>query len=196
MKRARLASCRAMAWAAVAGLGLLSGCQSMDPCGCRPGLLSRFGCCSRSAGAIYSGPSAPPMAEPMTNGMPFVGEPPMMGPGCCDGGAPSAVPGESLYSGPILGGDDFHGPALPPWGQMGAPNGLPPNGLPSNGLPSNGLPPNGLPPGSGGPFPGSPPSTLPAPMPEANGQLPLTPVPNGNGLAQPTPANPSARRRW
>jgi hypothetical protein len=54
------------------------------------------------------------------------------------------------------------------------------------------IPPGpGLPPGA---TPAPPPGMLPAPAP-VNGQMPLTPVPNGagNGYAQPSPATPSSR---
>ena len=100
MKRVRLAACGAMAWAALAGL--LSGCMSSDPCG-RPGLLGRIGCRHRCCEMTYSGPMAAP-AMPVSMG-PVMSRAPFTGvPDCCDGGAlpPSAVPGESLYSGPIL----------------------------------------------------------------------------------------------
>ena len=181
MKRVRLATCGALAWAALAGLGLVSGCQSMDPCGCRPSLLSRFGCCRGRSDVIYQGtPAMPVSTAPLMGDVPFTGELPFTSPGCCDGSAlpPSAMPGESLYSGPILGGEDFHGPMLPPSGRMGAPI-MMPNGP---------LPP-------GGPGNGPPPATLPSPLPESN-QFQLTPVPNGGGYAQPIPARPSSRKPW
>jgi hypothetical protein len=121
MKRVRQATCGALAWATVAGLGLLSGCSSMDPC-CRPGLFDRLGCRSRTMGTMG------PIYEAPTSGVPFTGEFPMGMSDCCNGGMPpSAMPGESLYSGPILGDDYFHGPSLPPSGKMGAPF-MPPSG--------------------------------------------------------------------
>ena len=59
MKRLRLAT-----WAAVAGLGLVSGCQGTNSCGCRScgcereGLMSRLGLRPRDNGTvIYGGPA-------------------------------------------------------------------------------------------------------------------------------------------
>lgn len=182
MKRVRLASCGAMA----ALTALLSGCMSSDPCG-RPSFFSRFGCRPRCCSEMtYQAPTMTPVsAAPLMSGIPFTGVPSM--PSCCNGGdlPPSAMPGESWYSGPILtspgpmldgGHDAFPGPLLGP-GKMGAPIMMPHNGSP---------------PMQGGPVP--PPQMLPAPLPDSGGVLPLTPVPNG-GFAQPTPANPSSRRR-
>src|SRR5262245_48572831 len=87
MKRMRLA-----AWAALASLGLLSGCQSSDPCGCRPSLLSRLGlrCHSRAT-------EAPVSSMPITT----------LAPDCCEGpilgnAVPYGIPSPGINGGPFL----------------------------------------------------------------------------------------------
>ncbi len=142
MTRLRLAS-----WAALAGLGFLSGCQSCgtsscDPCG-RPGLFNG-GLMSRLRG---HGNGTTVIQDGSGYGMPIDATPVS---GLPNGGCSSCANG---------------GPMLPPYDGTQLP-----------------------PPGSA-PFPGSPPTTLPAPSP----MPPLAPVPSGNGLATPTPANPSSR---
>jgi hypothetical protein len=157
-----------MAWAAVAGLGLLSGCHTSDPC--RPSLMSRMGCCKgRCTPTCTQGTTtiaAPVVSMPMMGGgIPFTGESSfgLADPGsCCNGGGgvgfggfdggggpilpPSAVPGESLYTSPMLSapvhGNGYpHGPALgggqlPPGMTFGAPIYLPPGApLPQGAVP-------------------------------------------------------------
>jgi hypothetical protein len=143
MKRIRLAT-----WSAVAGLGLLAGCQtcSNDCCNtscCGGGLLSRLGLRPRTSGAVmYDGP---------VGGMPsgYGGGAPYMGGDC-----PCSTTGAS----PLLDGPS---PFMP----------IPGGGMPPYGMPPNGMPPNmtTLPP----PMPGATPPLAPVP----NGSAPATPAP-------------------
>lgn len=149
-------------WAALAGLGLLSGCRSTNPCDpCEDrGFFSRI-CGGRRNGVFHGPVSATPVSSMS------------LGSDCCDG--------------PILGDPPFGGPGMSvlPGPSFDGGMGLPP----ITTMPSMAAPPiTGLP---AGPFP--PMTTLPTPTPGL--APPLAPVPNGNGLATPTPAGPSTMSR-
>jgi hypothetical protein len=162
MIRLRLAS-----WAALAGLGLVAGCQSPSTC-CNPcntgcglfqgGLINRM---RPRCDTCCPGPAlgSPVEGVPVSNGFP-VGE--GGAPGCptFNGGGPPLPTGDVPFA-PGVPVIPEHGPGLPP----GATPLPPPGSVPSGALP------------------------LPAPL---SGQPPLQPVPNGT-YAQPTPATPSSR---
>lgn len=173
-----------LAWAALAGLGLLSGCMSYDPC-CRPSLMQRIGSrmrcgCACATPCCTTAQAIPVSAMPVTSELPLT-------PGCpsCGGGGPilppvtpgftggpDFVPGSILpEGGPVLPYSDMSsGPIVMP----GGPTQAPPLAPPLNGAPA--------------------PSTLPTPTPIPGSPPQLTPVPNG-GLAPRTPAPPTSRRR-
>jgi hypothetical protein len=168
MTRLRLAS-----WAALAGLGLVAGCQSPDPCssGCglfNGGLMSRLGMRPRCCEGV-----------PVSSGFP-VADAGLGGTCPCPSNGGPALPSSDI-SFPTEG---FPGPAFP-----GA-NNLPPG--------ATNVPPGttNVPPGATNVPPaainGTPGGILPVPTP-VPGQPPLAPVPSGNGFAQPSPATPSSR---
>jgi hypothetical protein len=146
MNRLRLAT-----WTAVAGLGLIAGCQSCptDCCNtcCSGGLLSRLGLrrTSISGSVIYDGP-----AGGISAGSPVI--PPAMGGDCpCSLGGAGPILGSPA---PYMGGSapfmTIPGSAVPPMNTF-----VPP---------MNTLPP---------PMPGATPPLAPVP----NGSAPATPAP-------------------
>jgi hypothetical protein len=189
MMQVRRAIRGAAAWAALAGLGMLSGCMSADPCG-RPSLMSRLGCrprCTDTACSGSMGVSAMPVSSgAITSELPFSPG----GPGCCAGGPELPPSGDPLFSGPAYNGAS-NNPFPPPNATWGSPITLPPGAsLPSGAVPYPGG--NAVPYPGGNAIPAPPRGTLPTPTPEP-GPMRLTPVPNGS-FAQPTPANPSSRK--
>ena len=165
MIRLRLAS-----WAALAGLGLLTGCQSSGT-SCngngngglfRGGLMSRFGNRSRCCDPVCAGTTvgAPVEGLPVSNGF-LLGDMPTGGscPTCNGAGLPSHGNEVPFAPGATVVPD--HGPSLPP----GATN-LPPS-PPAGGM-------------------------LPSPTPIGD-QPALAPVPSGNNYARPIPAPPTSR---
>lgn len=176
---------RQAAWAALlAGLGLLSGCQSCDPCtGGRPSLMSRLGFRPRSQ-VVYEGPIGTAVSSgahigggyPITSGLPISS---FGGGDCCEGTGLGGLPPSPFYSGgsEITGGPILDAPFHSNGGGIPLHSNAGPILQPRNGVPA--MPPamNTLP----------PPTVIP-------GEPRLAPVPGG-GLAQPTPATPSSRRR-
>lgn len=190
MNRLRLAT-----WAAVAGLGLLSGCHSSRDACCNgngnSGVFSRFGIgTGHGAPVITEGQviGTPVSTMPFTSGLPVATTVPLSGPTlapsgeCCssNGGISSGVgvgmlEGPSLgvppaMTGPVMSGPIVSGPFLtsPPPGATLVPGGqtiAPP------------LAPNVMPPRVG-------------PMP-TEGIPPLTAPPPGTGNATERPAPPS-----
>lgn len=167
MNRLRLAT-----WAALTGLGLLAGCRSFnpcDPCEQQQGFFSRL--CGRRNGSMCSGPVIGTPVSAMS-----------VGGDCCDGGP---VLGDPPFGGigPVMPSNGFHGGlALPP----------------VSTFPEMGPPPAPLAQPYGAPY-SAPPLSMPPmnmlPAPTTTAPPPLAPVPNGNGLATPTPAGPSAMSR-
>lgn len=162
MNRLRLAT-----WAAVAGLGLLAGCRSTnpcDPCEQQQGFFSRL--CGRRNGSLCGSVVGTPVSSMSLGG------------DCCEGGPVLGDPPFAGVSGPVMHGGFDSGMALPPISTS----------------PDLGFPPGAIaPPLSAPPLSMPPMTALPAPTP--SGPPPLAPVPNGNGLATPTPAGPSSMSR-
>ena len=145
MKYTRLAT-----FILVAGLGLLAGCQSSNPCG--GGLMSRFGFNrSRSAPVYDSGVVGTPVSSMPYSDMPYGGTP--------YGGSPYG----GTYEGPTLGEPAF----------MGTPGTIMPNGTP----PPGSFPPGTLPPGTTMPPPMAGSDGTPRPLPGTFVPKAATPIP-------------------
>ena len=145
MKFTRLAT-----FISVAGLGLLAGCQSSNPCG--GGLMSRFGFNrSRSAPVYDSGVVGTPVSSMPYSEMPYGG-----------------TPYSGTYEGPTLGEPTF----------MGTPGTIMPNAMPGQGtLPPGALPPGSFPPGTTLPPPMAGSDGTPRPLPGTFVPKAATPIP-------------------